>query len=792
MPHATTITRSSIATKLAADGQAILPVVSGAARFEKVPAGGVVVTDHGPGYPLGFDPARNLILYETADQQTLYAKAPPLGDLTAAPGTLVVDVSDVAHDMELEGWVGITDCRVMADGSWLLVISRLGAYTDGVKEQCRIYRSTNAGATWTNVHHQHDGGNPTPGAPGVLGNVFVYGDYTGNGVVWAGRKLWYSEDAGLTWDAIWSKTTEAVGSHYHRVVFPHAFIGADGKPTRIYSVYGDGADSTIMQHDRPVGWEPGDGAWDRIVLCTGAVPVQPESVEVWDDKLLIAGHDLWSFDPATLVWQRLWRPPLPSEADADHRYALGGNFNEWIRMIRTYEGVWYVSFCLYAAAADSQNGVYASSDAVHWTALWRDTANDLGLRATNFVAGGRVYGYRNNAAGVDQIVSFPAMKPALVNALRVEAGEANVITDAKNSDFVGWVVANENFYMNAGTSVSVREKATSGGLHGGECLHLVGVGTYCDFYLPRYYWFCSSTGDTDYYEVPAAGKKVVVEAWVKVITCPSNWTWELQIQGGADSVGVAWDDAAPQYIGTGKWTRLRRTGRVTGPPTKIKTISVRGLGAAGAVEAYVDAVRVLYLDDWKDGTAWQIGGTARVNEQASIALGHAAPWSLLFDWRPESGWAAYTSAGGVPLVTIHGPDGTGSLAVVYYPAGQNFGLWNGSDAPTVTGTVKWRHFDTLRFAVSQAAGGALTLRVFDPVGGIQSVTDDLGVLSVGTPIDAHFGVDPAGTGFGIGLFHSLGVRRGEVSAAEFAAIVERPGWSWDRPLTEQTLTGVDS
>jgi hypothetical protein len=796
--RATTITRPSIATKLAADGQSLIDVASGAVRYEKAASGGAVVTDHGPGYPLDYDAGRGLVLYASANAKTLYAKAPPLGDLAAAPGQEIMHIGDADKDwtaMNAEAAVYITACRVMADGSWLLVVGRTNGYTDGAIEQCRIYRSANptdVDATWTKVHHQHDGGNPGPTSPGVRGNRFVYGDYTGRAdPVYAGRNLWYTEDAGIHWDPIWSKTTEAAGAHFHGADFDPATLDAEGNPTRIYAAWGDGADSIVMQLDRPVDWEPGDGAWTPTILQTGAVPVQPEAKVPFGGKLLVAGHDLFSLDPATGVYERLWRPPLPTETDDYARYSWNAAYDEWIRSVRIHSGVIYLSFCLYAPAAGSQDGVYASADGVHWVALWRDVGNNMGVRVTNFVAEGRVYGYRNKGAGDDQVVSFPAVSPALVNALRVERGETNVVVDVLNSDLVGWIVGSNNWKCNPGSNV----KGTDGGMHGAEYLRSQGTSTFCDFYIPQYYYFCSSAGagapDYPVYATPAAGKRIVISVWLRVDACPADWTWFLHPNdSGMPSTGIHWDDAVGKCVGTGKWVQLVRTGKVTGPPTKINTVYVRGIGTAGTFDARIDCFRVLYLDDWVAATAWQVGGTARADEQASVSLaGCAAPWSLLFGWHPGDGWAAAVAADGVPLVTIHGPAGTGKLAVMYYPAAQTFGLWNGSDPPVQTGTVKWRHFDKLWVAISQAAGGVVTLRVWSPVEGIQSA-DDSGILSVGAPIDAHFGVDPAGTGFGFGLFHSLGVRHEAISAAEFASMVSRPGWSWNRPLEDLALLGV--
>jgi hypothetical protein len=544
-----------------------------------------------------------------------------------------------------------------------------------------------------------------------------------------------------------------------------------------------------MQLDRPVGWEPGDGAWTLTILATTDVPVQPETLAIWQGKLLIGGHDLWLFDPATLVWQRVWRPPLPSEADANHRYSWGGNYDEWVRCVRVHAGVIYVSFCLYAHAANSQDGVYASSDGVHFVALWRDIADDLGLRMTKFEAQGRVYGYRNDAAGVNQVVSFPAVSPALVNALRIERGEANVITNAMNSDFVGWVVGNNNFYGYGGTT-GVAVKGTGGGMHGDEYLKVAGTGSYGFAYLPRYYHFCSTDGgDSPVFAAPAAGQKVIVEAWIKVVSCPANWTWELYFSGGAGEVGVAWDHAAVRYIGTGKWVCLRRTGRVTGPPTKIKTLAISGLGSSGAFEFHVDCVRVLYVDDWTDGTAWQIGGTARTNEQASISLAGCVgtenhyDWALLFGWHPGEGWAAFTAD--VPIVSLDG--GGGVWVDLSYQVSTSRFLLKCGETEYTSGIVKFRHFDDLRFALSTSPDGEdMQLFLWDPVNGAEQV--GLEGLGLANPVSARFGRDNTGAIFGVGLFHSLGIRGEEISAAEFIDMCARPGWSWNRLRARLTCT----
>jgi len=788
--HKTTLTRASIATKLAADGQSILPVVSGAARFEKVASGGVVVTDRGPGYPMDYDAGRGLILYVSADQQKLYAKAPPLGDLAAAPGQLILDVTDIAADMEAEGWVNITACRAMADGSWLLVIGRLGGYTDGAIEQCRIYRSTNptaTPATWTKVHHQHDGGNPGPTSPGVWGDRFVYGDYTGSadGVTHVGQHLWYTEDGFATEDEIWSKTTEAAGAHFHGARFDPAALDAQGNPTRIYAAFGDSADSIVMQLDRPVGWEPGDGAWGApAILQLDLVPTQPESIAPFGGKLLVAGHDLFSLDPATGVYERLWRPPLPTETDDYARYSWNAGYNEWIRHVGVYNGVIYLSFCLYAPAANGQDGLYASADGVHWVALWRDIGNNTGLRVTNFVAQGRIYGYRNKGVGDDQVVSFPAVSPTLVNALRVERGETNIEATVLNSDLVGWVLpGNNNWHANPGEG---HEKAVDGGMHGTECFRAYGTDTYCDMYVPRYNYFCSSEGgDTKLYAAPAVGKRVVVSVWLRVDVCPANWTWEIQFQGTGNA-GIHWDDATAQRVGTEKWVQLIRTGiALDETPRRIKAIAVHGIGSTGAYDARIDAFKVLYLDDWAAGTSWQVGGTARANESASVSLaGYTAPWSLLFAWRPQ-GWAEFTAD--VPIVSLDGGGGVW-VDLSYQVSTSRFLLKCGATEYT-SGIVKFRHFDDLRFALSTSADGEdMQLFLWDPVGGAEQVGGE--GIGLPGPVSARFGRDHTGALFGAGLFHSLGIRRAECSAGEFVQIVARPGRSWNRPLAWTTLVGA--
>jgi hypothetical protein len=179
---------------------------------------------------------------------------------------------------------------------------------------------------------------------------------------------------------------------------------------------------------------------------------------------------------------------------------------------------------------------------------------------------------------------------------------------------------------------------------------------------------------------------------------------------------------------------------------------------------YVDAVIACVTAGRWDVSSFQPGGTARENESATVSLaGYGLPSSLLFTWRPESGWAEYGAD--LPLVTVHGAGET-TVAVKWCAADQKIAIWNGTVIAALSAAIKGRHLDELRFALSFAANGVPTLRLYEPVGGVQAIVG----AAIGVPIDAHFG-------FSAGLFHSFAGRRSVVSAADFLVVVGEPGWN---------------
>ena len=247
----------------------------------------------------------------------------------------------------------------------------------------------------------------------------------------------------------------------------------------------------------------------------------------------------------------------------------------------------------------------------------------------------------------------------------------------------------------------------------------------------------------------------------------------VRFGGGTLPVGIA--ASTTYYVRDWDGTKFKVAATPGGDPIDIPD------NGSGTHYCWVLADWTLYLDAacvrvnasrW-DVSSFQIGGTARADESATISLaGYTEPWSLVFAWRPESGWAEHSAD--FPLLTIHGADGT-SMCISWYAAEKCFQFTPTEGGAVLSPIISWRHFDTIWFAVSRTEDG-FTFRVWDPVTGVQ-VVDGTG-LAFGAPIDAHFGIDATGTVFGTGLFHSYALRRSVISAPDFAVITGEPGWNF--------------
>ena len=790
------IARASAALKETASG--LVAVAPGAARLEAVATGPILgYTTHGEYNPFCVDTIGDNLLIG-GQSTNLYAMS-KAGIVSAALVT-GAQLKETADDV-----VNLT--AVKAHGSTWFLFVRNRVPRDGVNWCGKVFRTTDGGATLECVHRNHYGGAPISSSPDLSpdGKRLAYGSYfeSATGVP---APIWLCENADeetLVWDAVYEDLGDPnlPGRHVHQVRFDPE------DPDVIYACLGDDPNSAILRLTRPAGWHPGDGAWTAQWLYQNDLTWSSEGgVEPFLGKFYSDGNFGLVYDPATGEIGRFLNLPLLSmEAAANSRYSYwGGCTPSKVHNLLAYGGVLYASGYVYSNVLGGHEGIYASPDGLHWTALIRDPAH-WGFRDLTCAWNGRIWCSQQDSFGHLVMASFPVADVRLIQALRLEAGAASVITGRPDSTFTNLDGTAPTFgapytydaaqchatqkWWGAGEG-TVALAIVAGGADGsGHCLQadfaLGSIGRGLLMIPAQPAWSCAT----------AVGQRVLLRARVKAVApWPQNFGVGLYIYGGGAGTIAADVNAMPlvhpsedgwiDLVWEGTVTALDGNGRAR-PDNISFTVQKTGAGPDAVPRLLIDCVMIDYGADWRTGGSYvDPRDSPRADESASLSLaGYGTPLSVLFDWRPESGWANYGAP--LPLVSFRGAGGT-YVDLSYQPATRTFLLSDGVGSASST-AISWRDFDTLRFALSSDSLGC-TLRIWDPAGGLQEVAAP-GIV-VGAPASLVFGTDHAGATFGAGHFSSLGVLRQRVTAAEFAAIVSGPGWSFDRPVGALPNPGV--
>jgi len=766
--HKTTLARASVATKVAADGQSILDVASGAARFEKAAVcGAVAVTARGAYAALAVDTVRDWLLCQAnASGTALYV-------LKTADGTpeLVKDLATVAghvagHTIRAAG------CN---QGNWFVWMGVITAQ-DGVALKCRLLKSTDEGATWAAVKTTTYG--PCAGShmADFLGDLMVWGTYTIYEAA-DGYAIFLSRDKGENWETVMEvERPAAVKRHSHGVIF-------DG-PDRLYAVWGDMTPVWLERYDYAGGVWTATQIFDPTMtaLNTGNEGLK----QLVSGEVLINSSQNLAYNPGTglVRWFGPWRSEPIETGASPYRYMrMLSQYNVPIcHIVLEHAGVLYAPIFQFSAPAiHTCEGVIVSPDnGDHWVQLFT-TPTFNGIRNLVGPWKGLFWALRRAADGAESMCSFPPACAALVNALRVEAGATNQLSLANSTFTAANGTASIGSWLRWWNDDDCDQPEAianpfAEAVHGAHVMkgHGLGTGTMARFNPGL---VCSA----------AAGDRIVMSAYVRAGPgWPKNYGVLLYTQNGTGTVVSNAGDmfVVPSESGWLKVvTELNCT--VAGTFGPVLRVARPVGGDAAQFDLYADAVQiVVQAARHFAASAWQPGGTARADESATVSLaGYSNPWSVLWDWRPGSGWAEY--AADVPIASFRGAGGT-YIDLSYQVASGKFLLSDGTHT-ALSAVVKWRHFDTLRFSLS-TDGTDSTLRISDPVGPVQEVA--AAGVAMGAASTVVFGTDNAGAAFGAGLFHSLALRHEAVSAAEFAQVVARPGWSFNRPLARLACVGA--
>lgn len=202
------------------------------------------------------------------------------------------------------------------------------------------------------------GASPTIWSYSQSGGYIYVGEYRSSYTTDNARKLWLSNDDGLTWTLI-HNPSNVTGRHEHHPVA----CFEDGIPT-CYLSYGDGTVKAIYR------LQPGSGAtWTATEISSANISISP-TAGTYSPEL---GSILWGMDggdlPAgvrkqvlasttySMVWE-LW-------VDAVGNNNYNQNANIW--KLARYNGLYYAAISNSSEGLHNQAGIVVSSDGINWS-----------------------------------------------------------------------------------------------------------------------------------------------------------------------------------------------------------------------------------------------------------------------------------------------------------------------------------------------------------------------------------------------------------------------------------------
>jgi hypothetical protein len=664
--------------------------------------------------------------------------------------------------------------------AWLLWRGNFAYANDGVGDDginCRVYRSLDMGLTWTLVLASTCNGPPNPNAVDVdaTGRV-VFGSYAINLATTDAREIQLSEDGGATWTQVYTWTNiVAPRRHFHCARFDQ--VSAD----RLWITMGDGVGGQLLRLDRAAGIWTATSIWDCQATAANTPDDQPDGLDrLPSGELLVAGKEIKAYNPATNTWRLVHALPTPSSTESG---LFPYNFNArqpYIRYTFFHDGILYAPSSQYSTPTGIVNaGLWASADeGRHWVCVYRDV--DMGVQgiAPNGYWRGLIWCLRSNPAAPGQFYcySFTPVHVSQVEALRLEAGCANLATlETSTLKTAAGAASAGSFSRRAPTldsiaAVDVSCVQTDGGFFGTNYIRITrrtnGTGSSgrVDF----------NVGTTGTIVIPP-GRRLTVLLRVRTNGQPRNCTSMLNLYDYTagdllrSPTGAQW-----RYSSDGEWDLY--TIVITNTTGANRNVEYGELNFVCQTTPWSTAAEIIWtwdidclmsvLSDVRhfSGTSFVPGGSTRADEYATadVSILPAGGWTILFDWRPESGCAEYGDTA-LPLASLLDATG-GHLDLDWLSATRKIHVTDGTDQVSAAATTAFRHFDLVRLALV-SDGTDTRLYTWDAVNGYSTAAVGTGV-ACGRPAALRLSTNHDLSVFGAGHYGNVQAWPKALSAAQ--------------------------
>jgi hypothetical protein len=705
--------------------------------------------------PLATDSVRGVVLcsdsVESTSRATKLYKTENGGDFAEIINIITDEPFKTYYD-DMSGsdkGVAIWSAKVLDDGSWLLGIGIYDDHIDG-KPSGRIFRSIDAGATWTKVLDMTYGYVPDWGWGGVDDNYITVGEYgmriqsvdTDNP-----RKIYLSDDYGATWECIY--TPDAYnGRHTHQVVFDPA-----SNHTGIYVSTGDVTAgyleaTSLYRIDKQV-----DGTWGFTKIALIEQPV---------GALTVCNSIYWGMDKVRRGGRVMkhWR-----DAGIDKFCPLLALKSGYVFSIYHYNGVYYAT----VSASSENNGIYVSTDLKSWVCA--HNSGDVSLILIAGYANGKLW-----VSCYDTVFKgfpFDPVTAKTVNAMRCERGVVNIYNTADRSTFAtnagDWYLTHAGLGNNTGYS-------TEESLHGGSSLKIEWKTDYEGAYIEAISPYMSNIGG-----LPNKGDIMTFSLWMKAAdTWPGKYSVDILLKYGGDAASkVSYNYLQGRLFAAGCWRKYVMKVEVTDSFTGADNLALmlrfyrNGATTTNDATVYVDCLQVTYSPNrFYSSSTFQVGGTERVDESMILPLcGTGDVFTTTLEWQPKSRRTDFLAD--IPIATWLGADGS-YLNLFWEQSSGLIKLTDGTGTIASVGmTYTFRFADYIRFGLVSDPNGSV-LHVQDPANGTVIVGDGTNVKLTAEPILLELGTDENENDFGCGCFCNIRVWAQKLSEQEIAEVFDSP------------------
>jgi hypothetical protein len=655
-------------------------------------------------------------------------------------------VFNVTEQTEYTVGLGVYSAVVLDDGSWLVSTGKDAAAG-------YIYRSTNKGTSWTMVLEMARGHVRHFGWSGIRGAEIIIGEYTLKDpadTAKAGRTLYYSNDYGATWEAIYNHTAR-VNMHIHCATF--------GTTTNtIYFGVGDDT-MEVCKITKEADWTADEGA--TVVMHQNATQL------FYYGGYIYVGYDgtadyatIIRLDPATDTHTPVLSVQDPS-GNASYPYLMGQSTVFCFKIMR-YNGVFWAA--VVDTTEDTMGGIYCSIDGTNWTCVARIGAVDF-EGVSNIVAmGSRLWGgtaydesFNNNYPFYMTLPTVTAQSWALA-----EKSMSNLFV--KSSAGAGQYSADDSMFAtsvggwnNGGAALTIAWDNTVSLFGSGGSLKATTTSTTSRNIMARTL--------TDLGMTFATNDVVHYSAWVKADTEMAVIP-QFNATLGNGTGGFTFSSASAVTKVSNGWTKLSiwmtvndhtlinysdmLVVRLSTPPSGASL----WIGAAQLVR-YPAAAKHFYSSSTFYPGGNGAAAISRGDEYGAFNFSTGATFSSTLVWRPYCG---YLDLGvDIPVATWISRDGS-YIYLKWQQADSKFVLTDGTNSVSSANAYTFQKFDTVRIGlVTDGTNSTLYIgsNVIAATGDANYETVAGTNVNMGIPTSLYVGTNNDATVFGTGLFTQM-------------------------------------